>query len=318
MIVMRNDKIDPVVEKFRALGTDVEVEIVAVDDAEKEKALQVIGKVKEIFTKNEKIFSRFLEDSELSRLNKNIGKKKHVSAEMKDVLKLCLKFYAISDGFFDPRIIGTLERIGYDRDFKKLCLEEDLLPEKKFEKIEGRLENDLVIDDKENQVLLQKRMDTTGIAKGYTVDEAAEYLRAEGFENFIVDAGGDMFARGCDVTGEPWKIDIEGAEAKKILLKLENEGIATSGISRKRWARGEKKFHHLINPKDPENFSFDIKTVTVIDVKTVEADGRAKVLVLLGRDKGLEFAKKNNLKAAFLDYRGNIYLSEAMKNSIVK
>lgn len=101
------------------------------------------------------------------------------------------------------------------------------------------------------------------------------------------------------------------------MLKLKNEGIATSGISRKKWEAGGKKFHHLINPKDTENFSFDLKTVTVIREKTVEADGRAKVLFLMGKVKGLEFANRNNLKALFLDYKGNVYLSEKMKENVI-
>lgn len=300
------------------MGTDVSVEIADRDGLNADRrGHNLFGEVENIFRKNEKIFSRFDADSELSLINNNLGKEIEISNEMLEVLELCLKFNKISEGYFDLRIIGNLEKIGYRGDFKKLNFD-DMAGEVELEKIKGDLETDLIVNKEKKTVLARKRIDTTGIAKGYTVDEAAEFLKTKGFDNFTVDAGGDMYAAGVNSEQQAWKIGIEGLEDDKLMLKLKNEGIATSGISRKRWTLGGKKFHHLINPTDPENFSFDIKTVTVIENKTVEADGRAKVLVLMGKTKGLEFANKNNIKALWLDYRGNVYLSEAIKENVVK
>ncbi len=306
---------------FRAMGTDVLVDLGTkspIGDLVpgQQDALEA---VKHIFRKNEKIFSRFLPDSELSRINSNLGHETEVSPEIFEVLGLCLKFHEISEGYFDPRIIGNLENIGYDKNFADLSgSDADLRgqSEIRLDKIESSLPEDLILNKNKRTVLTKKRIDTTGIAKGYTVDEAADFLKREGYQNFIIDAGGDMFAQGFNKEGEDWRIGIEGAEDDKVMLKLHNQGIAISGISHKSWAIGEKKFHHLINPKNPQNFSFDLKTVAVIKEKTVEADGRAKVLFLMGREKGLEFANQNNLKTLFLDYKNNVYLSEAMKEKV--
>jgi len=233
------------------------------------------------------------------------------------VLSLCVKFYDLSEGYFDPRIIGVLEKIGYDKDFKSNDLNTKEAKKNETEKFDANLQEDLILDAEKKTVLIHRRIDTTGIAKGYTVDEAAQYLKEQGFENYIVDGSGDMKANGCNSENSVWRIGIEGLADSKLMLRLENEGIATSGISRKRWLLGDKKVHHLINPKDPENFSHNIKTVTVIDAKTVEADGRAKVLVLMGKEKGLKFADKYGIKALFLDYRGNVWLSKAIKENIL-
>lgn len=299
------------------MGTDVSIEIIADPRGlNAEKAEESIAEIKEIFSKNEKIFSRFQEDSELSLINNNLGKEIKVSREMAEVLELCLKFNKISDGYFDPRILSNLERIGYNKDFTlvaDLCGKDIVL-----EKIESELEDDLILNLEKQTILVKRRIDTTGIAKGWTVDEIAKYLDEQGFKNYIVDAGGDMNIKGLNNEGQKWQIGIEGLEDNKLMLGLSDCGVATSGISRKRWKIGEKKVHHLINPKDPENFSYDIKTVTVVADKTVEADGRAKALVLMGKEKGLEFANQNNIKALFLDYRGNVYLSENIKNDIFR
>ncbi|MDO8240654.1 MAG: FAD:protein FMN transferase [Candidatus Moranbacteria bacterium] len=305
-----------VFDNFRAMGTDISVEIVVSQEQEKQ-AHEALQRVKEIFAENEKIFSRFDDGSELSKINASLNKEIAVSDKMFEVLELCVKFNTISDGYFDPRVIGVLEKIGYDKDFKSNDLNTKEAKEIEAEKFEADLLEDLILDAERKTVLIHKRIDTTGIAKGYTVDEVAQYLKKEGWENFVVDAGGDMFAQGLNEDSKNWTIGVEGAPDDKVVLKLQQEGIATSGISRKRWTIGDKKVHHLINPKDPENFSYDIKTVTVIDIKTVEADGRAKTLVLMGKEKGLEFANKNNIKALFLDYRGNVYLSDEIKNNIL-
>jgi FAD:protein FMN transferase len=315
---MKQDKQNIFSNNFRAMGTDVSIEIITDHaDVENNNAEAVMQNVQNIFAKNEKIFSRFIPDSELSKINNNLGQETQVSEEMMEVLNLCLNFYEISDGYFDPRIIGNLERIGYDKDFRSNNFNTKDPQKNETENISGKLSADLILSSDKKTVLARKRIDTTGIAKGYTVDEAAKFLKKRGYQNFIVDAGGDMFAEGFNQEGEDWRIGIEGLEDDKIMLKLHNQGIATSGISRKKWEVGGKKFHHLVNPKDPQSFSWELKTVTVIKEKTVEADGRAKVLFLMGRENGLEFANQNNLKALFLDYKNNIYLSEAIKSHIV-
>lgn len=314
-----NNNTEKVNLDFRAMGTDVSVEIImGVGHLEPKRALSALETVKEIFVENEKIFSRFDSDSELAKINSNVGKEIVVSEKMFAVLVLCLKFNKISEGYFDPRVIGVLEKIGYDKDFKTNDLNDTEGKEIEFEKFETDLREDLILNATQKTALIHRRIDTTGIAKGYTVDEAAQYLKEQGFENYIVDGSGDMKASGFNNEHSVWRIGIEGLDDSELMLRLENEGIATSGISRKRWLFGDKKVHHLINPKDPENFSYNIKTVTVIEEKTVEADGRAKVLVLMGKEKGLEFANKNNIKALFLDYRGNVWLSKAIRENIIK
>ncbi|MDP1883785.1 MAG: FAD:protein FMN transferase [Candidatus Moranbacteria bacterium] len=315
---MNDEKFTRINDAFQCMGTAVAVEITVADAVDAAgKARKAIGGIKDIFAENERIFSRFDPDSELSRINANIGKRMGVSEKMFEVLELCLKFYELSEGYFDPRVLENLEKIGYDRDFRSNDLNRDGNQAIELSKITGGLADDLVLDPDGNSIMVKKRIDTTGIAKGYAVDEVARFLEQQGFADFIVDAGGDMQARGIDADGARWTVDIEGMEAGKLRLKLDDEGVATSGISRKRWIVGDRKFHHLVNPKDPENFSYDIKTVTVIEKKTVEADGRAKVLVLMGKEKGIGFADRNNIKALFLDYRGNVYLSKAMKEKIL-
>jgi thiamine biosynthesis lipoprotein len=299
-------------EKFRAMGTEVQIEIILKNEAGRGKAQESIRNGRNIFVENEKIFSRFNSESELCKINGHLGEVVKISEAMKEVLALCLKFNKIMKGFFDPRVIENLEKIGYDKDFQKNDLNDGKKNIPALENFEKNLDEELKLDYDNNTAWIARRIDTTGIAKGFTVDKVAEYLKKEGWSDFLVDAGGDMFG-----AGNEWTVGVEGLESNTVQIKLQNEGIATSGISRKRWMQGGQKVHHLINPKHPEEFSHDLKTVTVLEEKTVEADGRAKSLFLMGKEEGLKFANQENIKCLFLDYKNNVYVSEKFKQNLV-
>jgi len=295
---------------FRALGTDVDIRIVFSDEKEKEKVQDDLAKTKKIFISKEKIFSRFDAESELCRLNENIGVWKKVSPDMLYLAGRALYYNGISGGLYDPRVIDVLEKIGYDKDFKTKDFSKAELPPS-FSMFETGLGDDLKIE--KQKIFFARRMDFSGIAKGYIVDCAAEYLKNQGWKNFLVDAGGDMNLNGANAEEKKWRIAVEGVPEKKLMLEITNAGIATSGISRKKWQIKGKKFHHLVNPKDPNNFSYETRTVSVIAENTENADGRAKVLVLMGKEKGMDFAKENKIAAIFLDYKGNIFITPEAK-----
>jgi len=299
---------------FRALGTDIDIRIVA-SETEKEKSRKDLEKAKDIFFSKEKIFSRFDAESELCVLNKNLGTWQNASSGILYLAERALYYNKISDGLFDPRVIEILERIGYSSDFKKKDFSKSDAPLESAA-IGKALADDLKIDD--GKIFFARRMDFSGIAKGYIVDSAAEFLKKSGWKNFLVDAGGDMMISGANGEGKKWRVAVEGVPEGKMMLEIFGKGIATSGISRKKWQINGKKFHHLVNPKDPNNFSYEIRTVSVIAENTENADGRAKTLVLMGKEMGLEFAKDRKIAAIFLDYKGNIFISPEAKKYITQ
>jgi FAD:protein FMN transferase len=298
---------------FRSLGTDVNICIVFSHETESEKAKKDLEEAKNIFFSKEKIFSRFDSGSELCGLNKKIGMWQKASPDMFYLAGRALHYNDISGGLYDPRVIEVLEKIGYDKDFKgKYFSKVDSPPV--FLAAKNALDDDLKI--KKNTIFFARRMDFSGIAKGYIVDQAAEFLKKKGWKNFLVDAGGDMLILGLNSSGEKWRIAVEGVPEEKLILEISGRGIATSGISRKKWQINGKNFHHLVNPKNPNNFSYELRTVSVIAKDTENADGRAKTLVLMGKKGGIDFAMKNKIAAIFLDYKGNIFVSPEAKKYI--
>jgi thiamine biosynthesis lipoprotein len=299
-------------KEFKALGTDIYFQIVCDENLKREAE----GKAEELqnfYFSSEKIFSRFLDDSELNKFNSGLGKFSKASPHFLELAKKILDYYELSEGIFDPRIIKVLEWTGYREDFRQNRLLADA--EKSFPEIDFRdLKKDLIIQGE--AIMFNCKMDFSGIAKGYITDIAGEMLRKSGFQNFLIDSGGDMCASGVDQRGENWKIDIEGIAQERIMLILKNEAIATSGIGKRKWERDGKRFHHIINPKSPEKFSFDLQSVTVVAKTVTEADFWAKVLFLKGQEAGRIFSLEKKIKSIFLDYRGNVWVSREMKKNI--
>jgi thiamine biosynthesis lipoprotein len=270
----------------------------------------------ELFTEQEQRFSRFKKGSELSMINTGLGNVLEISSEMAEVLKKCLELHGATDKYFDPRIFDAIEHAGYVNDFKSSYPSKENVVSGAGLPIENRLEDDVCLDYPRRTVLLKRKVDTSGIVKGYAIDQAADILKKNKIESFLVDAGGDMYVYGDHGGKDYWSIGIEGVPDDKIILKIKNAGLATSGITRRRWMIGSENRHHIINPKKPSSFSTELKTVTVISEQTAMADGLAKSLFLMGKVNGLMFANEYNLKAVFLDYKGNIYVSEKIKENL--
>ncbi|KKP68458.1 MAG: thiamin biosynthesis lipoprotein ApbE [Candidatus Moranbacteria bacterium GW2011_GWE1_35_17] len=295
-------------ENFKALGTDIYIGIIAPKE-EAQKVLATFAEVKNIYKRKELIFSRFNLGSELSKLNNNLGVFQEGSDDIIYLAQESLDYYLKSDKFFDPRILEGLEGIGYRKNFKENVFDtKDGFSTEIFKK---DLAQDLIISG--GKVKFLRKIDFSGIAKGYITDKVAEFLFSRGWRSFLVDSGGDMHASGLNKRGEKWGIALEESENEnEIATEISNEGIATSGNTRKYWEIDGKKFHHLINPKNVDEFSFDLKSVTVIAGTTQEADVMAKVLFLMGLEKGLKFSNENGIKSIFLKNNKKIIKSKRL------
>ena len=127
--------------------------------------------------------------------------------------------------------------------------------------------------------------DPSGMVKGWAIQNAADVLKAQGFANFYIDAGGDVQIVGYK-DGAPWRIGIRNpfnrSENVKV-LGLTNCGIATSGTA----IRGQ----HIYNPHDRNIKLQDVVSITVIGPNIYEADRFATAAFAMGK-RGIHFIEK--------------------------
>lgn len=142
------------------------------------------------------------------------------------------------------------------------------------------------------------RFDPSGIVKGLSTYDAASILKRRGFENFCIEAGGDIEVRGRDAGRHKWRIGIRNPFNPDTIIKtvvLENMGIATSGL----YVRGE----HIYNPITGEN-AREIASFTVIGPNVYEADRLATAAFAMGKG-GLDLiASFSGFDAYMVEYSG--------------
>ncbi|HVW67250.1 MAG TPA: FAD:protein FMN transferase [Candidatus Peribacteraceae bacterium] len=130
-------------------------------------------------------------------------------------------------------------------------------------------------------------LDPSGLVKGWAIWNAAKLLKKRGYQNFYIDAGGDIQTYGMNADGQPWRIGIRNpfniGENVKIVTLAGDRGMATSGI----YARGQ----HIYNPHDPVSRIDDIVSLTVIGPNVFEADRFATAAFAMGRN-GIAFIEK--------------------------
>ena len=126
-------------------------------------------------------------------------------------------------------------------------------------------------------------LDPSGIVKGWAIRNAANLIRSRGFENFFVDAGGDIQTGGKNAEGQDWRTGIRNPFKEDEIIKavvLKNKGIATSGS----YVRG----NHIYDPKNPSAKIDSIVSLTVIGPDVLEADRFATAAFAMG-DDGIYF-----------------------------
>lgn len=126
-------------------------------------------------------------------------------------------------------------------------------------------------------------IDPSGLVKGWAIQGAADLLDQRGFQNFFVEAGGDLQPRGKNNQGQLWRVGIRNPFKADEIIKVilpGNRGVATSGTQ----MRGQ----HIWNPHDRAATFTDIASITVIGPNVYEADRFATAAFAMGND-GLAF-----------------------------
>ena len=132
-----------------------------------------------------------------------------------------------------------------------------------------------------------------GIAKGFIVDEGVGVLKDFGFDNVLVEAGGDLLASGKKTDQKPWYIGIQSPrKAKERLLasfEVSNQAVATSG-DYLQFYTPDMKNHHIIDPRSGYSAP-ELASASIIGSSGAQADALATALMVLGPDAGLQCLK---------------------------
>lgn len=183
--------------------------------------------------------------------------------------------------------------------------------------------------DGSDSILIQRddprcRLNFNAIAQGYTSDLIAAKFSEMGMENFLVEVGGEVYARGVNPKGKFWNVGIDrpvdgnNSPGKDIqaVVHIQNQGLVTSGDYRKFYIKDGKKISHSINPKTGYPVEHNLLSATVVAPDATIADGYATYLMVLGFDKAREVVESNEKIEALLIFSDGdslkVWMSEGM------
>jgi thiamine biosynthesis lipoprotein len=248
----------------------------------------------------EQACSRFDPNSELRQLLGRPGEPVQVSPVLFGSVRFAVHLAHATGGAFDPTVGRRLEQHGFNRHYVtgEVLTSQNADASASFRDI--RFGTGRTITLRRPLVL-----DLGAVAKGLAIDLASCELLA--FDNFCVEAGGDLFAAGHNAEGQPWLIGVQDPrdpDALATTLDISNRAVCTSGTYERRTADGAG--HHLLDPRTGEPVA-GLASVTVIAPTAMAADGLATAAFVLGLDAGRHFLEESDVAGVFITPSGEIH-----------
>jgi thiamine biosynthesis lipoprotein len=261
----------------------------------------------------------------ISRINRN--KDVEVDDLFEQVFIKSDEVFKASGGIFDITVMPLVNAWGFGpgaREKVNSARIDSLLEFVGMEKV--KIENGKVIKSDP-----RVQLDVNAIAQGYSVDIVTGFLDGLGSENYMVEIGGEIRAKGLNPAGKVWRIGIDkpefgnlipGAELQAV-LKLNNKSLATSGNYRKYYEENGTKYTHSIDPKTGYPAKQSLLSATIIADDCITADAYATVCMVGGLEKSKEILAKHPELDAYLIYGDDsgvyqLYVTEGMKTMVVE
>jgi FAD:protein FMN transferase len=252
-------------------------------ETERTERERAVDRALDWFYKIEECCTRFEASSEVMRLATQVAVPVPVSTILFEAVQFALAVAEATEGAFDPTVGYAMESLGFNREYRT------------GQTIRTPLDSNFPVSyrdvrlDAEGQTITLHRpliLDLGAVAKGLAVDLAARELQS--FENFAINAGGDLYLGGCSTSGEPWSIGIRHPRNDGELIdsiRVSNRAVCTSGDYEKR--ANDEQGHHILDPRTGSSAN-TVASVTVVALTAMLADALATAAFVLGPSEGIQ------------------------------
>lgn len=294
-----------VVQRFLAFNTAITLQAFAPEQA----CLSAFERVRKGARRFERLFSRTLPHSDISRLNRAKGTPVEISSDTADLLECALSYCADSEGRFDITMGAAVQLWDLRRaiipsqdELREAVTHVDWRGVRVWE--EGGRHFAQLVDP-------QAAVDVGGIAKGWIADRFTNALVEGGLENFLINLGGNVVAHGEKPGGAAWNIGIRDPRNEDAIVgavPLRDASAVTSGIYERCCEVDGAFYHHILSPETGMPAETDVAGVTVVADRSIDAEGYSTTLLALGTARGLAFARKHPAirKAIFVTRNGDV------------
>jgi thiamine biosynthesis lipoprotein len=261
--------------------------------------------------------SRFLPDSEISRVNRSAGTKgERTSRETHDLLSTAVEFSRDLEGWFDVTI-HPLVRL-WNRARQSLIQPDAASIRQVLPLVSYR---DLILDPGQTTAGLRRvgqSVDLGGIGKGFAGDRIVEVLRRFGISSACSNLGGNVVTVGARPDGRPWQIGIQHPRQEKRLVgsvAVAGETVVTSGDYQRCFIDGGgKRHHHILDPTTGYPAESGLISVSIVTARSVAADPLSTALFVAGLEKGLDALRSfPETEAVLVDTDLHVYVTPGLR-----
>lgn len=284
-----------------ALGTTYAISYYSEDLIPLDKALD------SIFERVNQSMSTYRESSDISRINRGDSLVK-VDSLFQEVFRISKEVWENSNHYFDPTVGDLVNQYGFGPETGPKKIDsltiDSLMQYVGFEKLQ--LNGNTLVKESPEVYL-----DFNAIAKGYAIDLVGHYLDSKGVEDYLIELGGELLAKGVNrKRGSYWTVGIDdpmqeiGQRELTATIELRNRAMATSGNYRKHREDPETGalYVHTINPLTGFAQRSDLLSATVLAENSALADAYATAFMAMGYDLSKIVLSQNEDLDAFLIY----------------
>ena len=288
---------------WHAMGSGVQVIVSGTDEISSSAVRHARDRIAEL----ELLWSRFIDHSEVSRLNRNNGQPLRVADETRRLVEHMRDGVQATGGAFDPTMIVPLVRLGYEKSLdgsgRSTLLETDLHQRGDTLSIQSW------VDTSGSWVRLPigTALDPGGIGKGFAADIVMSEIHEVFGRGALVSIGGDVSVGGAGPENEGWRVVVLDPDKKAAIdeVRLARGGVATSSVRLRRFTEPGRhtQNHHLLDPSSLTPIANGIFGATVIAGTAAWAEILTKSLMIGGRARLAELDALG-IGASIIDVEG--------------
>lgn len=286
---------------WRALGTYVQLIVAGGDRLEAARTIAV-----ELLDDVDRTCSRFRDDSDLSRANRNTGAWTQVDPLLAAAVAAAVEAARQTDGMVDPTLGRSLVAIGYDRDIAAVrngtgptAIPVPALPGA-WTQIEIDPGGGLLVPD-------GVALDLGATGKAFAADLVAAAIADRTGTPCVISVGGDVAIGTAEGGPDTWRIaisELPGAEPEA-MVRLGGGGFATSTTLARRWTRGGQVVHHLLDPTTGRPVTRSWRTASVAAASCLAANTASTAAILFGA-KAPAWLERFGVTARLVDVDGDL------------
>ena len=305
------------VERVRvAMGSELRLTAWTADEP---LAVSAFDEVFFEFDRLDDLLTVWRDDSDVQRLNAAAGDHPvAVGPEVREILGLAREASELTGGTFDATFgaLSDLWKFDHDQDNRIPDPAEirQRLPLIDYRKVH--------VDDRAGTAYIARkgmRVHLGGIGKGYAVDRSVDIFRKRGLNDFLIQAGGDLYASGRH-GARPWRLGIRDprgpADKSFAAIDLSNGTFSTSGDYERYFLKDGRRYHHILDPGTGEP-ARGCRSVTLVTDRAVFADALAKGVFILGPAKGMALIERlPNVEGVIVSSRNEVLVSSGLKDRL--